>query len=57
MATKSVLKTVHIKDAKAARRLASALENAKGKQSQEVRMSRSVSTASREEVRSIFGEK
>ena len=57
MATKSILKTVHIKDSESARRLANALEYAKGKHAREVTMSRMVSEASRDEIRAIFGVK
>ena len=55
MATKSILKTVHIKDKKAAAALVGALENAKNKTAKEVRMSRSSSEASREEIKKMFG--
>lgn len=57
MATKSVLKTIHIKDPKSAQRLTAALEHAAGKSYQEVRLSRSVSTASRDEIGKMFGGK
>lgn len=54
MATKSILKTVYIKDNNAARRLASALENAHGKKSKTVTYSRPVSEASRDSIKKIF---
>lgn len=54
MATKSALKTVYIKDAKSAGKLVRAMENAKGKNSCDVHMSRSVSTATKEDIRKIF---
>ena len=54
MATRSILKTVLIKDTRSAGRLASALESAKGHKSREVTMSRMVSDASREEIRAMF---
>lgn len=55
MATKSILKTVHIKDRKAAVALVNALENAKGKTSQKVTYQRMPSEASRDEIRAMFG--
>lgn len=55
MATKSILKTIHIKDRKAASALVCALENAKGKHSRDVVMSRSYSEASRSDIRKMFG--
>lgn len=55
MATKSTLKTIHIKTPMAARNLASALEHAQGKSSRKVTMSRGVSEASREEIQKMFG--
>ena len=57
MATKSILKTVHIKSSKSARRLASALENAAGKHGQEVQITRPASDATRDEIRKMFGSK
>ena len=54
MATKSILKTVYIKDNDAAKRLANALENAAQKSSEPVNYKRSVSTASRKEIREMF---
>ena len=55
MATKSVLKTIHIKKRRSALALVQALENAKGKSQKEVTMSRSYTTASRDEIRKMFG--
>jgi hypothetical protein len=55
MATKSILKTVHIKDRRSARRLANALENSQVKPSKEVRMGVKVTNASKKEIRDIFG--
>lgn len=55
MATKSVLKNVHIRDKKSALRLVNALENAAGKRSKEVMQTRSFSDASKEEIRKMFG--
>lgn len=55
MATKSILKTVHIKERKSATALVNALENAKGKSAQKVEFQRMPSEASREEIRAMFG--
>lgn len=56
MATKSVLKSVHVKDRRQAANLVRALENAKGKASIIVTKSRSFSDADRAEIRKMFGE-
>lgn len=56
MATKSILKTIHIKKSKSVRSLVTALENAKGKNAKKVTMTRMYSTASRDEIRKMFGE-
>lgn len=55
MATKSVLKTIFIKNRKSALRLIQALENAQNKGRKNVTMSRGYSTASKEDIRKIFG--
>lgn len=55
MATKSILKTIHIKTPKSAQRLTSALENASGKAAKEVKLSRMASEASRDEICKMFG--
>lgn len=55
MATKSILKTVDIRTERSAKRLANALEHAKGKSAKPVELSRSVYTASAEDVRKLFG--
>lgn len=55
VATKSVLKSIHIKDKKAAVRLVCAMENAAKKKSQDVGQTRMFSDASREEIRKMFG--
>lgn len=57
MATKSILKTVHIKERKSAVALINALENAKGKSFETVTFQRMPSVASRKEIRDIFGVK
>jgi hypothetical protein len=54
MATKSILKTVYIKDSETARRLANALENASQWKTEPVNYKRSVSTATRKEIRAMF---
>ena len=56
MATKSILKTVYIKDNETARRLVNALENAANKTDKEVHFKRSASTATREEIKEMFKE-
>ncbi len=56
MATKSVLKSIHVKDRRQAANLVRALENAKGKASITVTKSRSFSDADRAEIRKMFGE-
>lgn len=55
MATKSILKTIHIKERGAAVALVGALENAKGKSEKEVVFKRTPSEASRSEVQKLFG--
>lgn len=54
MATKSILKTIRIKDAKAARGLANALEYAQRQPVKQVTMQHKVSDASRDEIRAMF---
>ncbi len=54
MATKSILKTIHIKNRRSANALAQALENANKKKAKVVVMTRTYSNASREEIRKIF---
>lgn len=56
MATKSILKTIHITKKKSVYSLVNALENAKGKSEKEVTMSRSYSNASRDEITKMFGD-
>lgn len=57
MATKSILKTVYIKERKSVNALVNALENAKGKSAQKVTYQRMPSEASRDEIRAMFGAK
>ena len=56
MATKSILKTIHIKSPKSANRLVSALENASGKSYEIVKLTRPASDASRNEISKMFGQ-
>ena len=56
MATKSILKTVYIRDNESARKLAGALENASQKSARPVVFKRSVSQASQKEIRDMFGQ-
>lgn len=55
MATKSILKTIHIKEPGAAAALVRALENAKGKSEKEVTFKRTPSEASRTDIQKMFG--
>ena len=55
MATKSIYKTVRIKDSKSARKLVRALDDAAAKPGCIVSYSRSVSDANADEVRKMFG--
>ena len=55
MATKSVLKSIDIKDRRSAFALVNALENAKGKHAQPVNNQRTFSDADRDEIRKMFG--
>ena len=54
MATKSILKTTHIKEPGAAAALVGALENARGKSEKQVVFGRAPSEASREDIRKMF---
>lgn len=56
MATKSILKNIHIKSLKSSSSLLRALENAQGKSSKPVNYDRPVSEASREEIGKLFGD-
>ena len=56
MATKSILKNVDIKSRNAALALVNALENARGKSSATPDKTRTFSTATRDEIRKMFGE-
>jgi hypothetical protein len=54
MATKSILKTIVIKDERPARRFLSAMENSKGKKSEPIKQSRPYSYANADEIRAMF---
>jgi len=54
MATKSILKSVDIKDRRLCRQFASALEHAKGKQSISVEMSKPVREVRGKDIKKIF---
>jgi hypothetical protein len=55
MATKSILKTIQIKDPRAAKRLALALDHAQKKSAKHVTISKSYSDVRADELRSMFG--
>lgn len=55
MATKSILKTIHIKKRRSALSLVRALENASGKSKKDVAFQRGYSTATKEEIEKMFG--
>jgi len=56
MATKSILKSVVLKDRKSANLLINALTNAKNKSSKKFTFSRAVRTADDDLIKKIFGE-
>lgn len=55
MATKSILKEVRFKDRNLCRGFASALENAEGKKSKDVTISRTVTEVKKADVKKFFG--
>lgn len=57
MATKSICKTVHIRDRRLAGRLINALENAKGKHSVEVHLSKKTYDLKGDQIKEVFGAK
>lgn len=57
MATKSILKSVDVKDKNLAKSLVSALENASKKKSKDVSLSRTYSDVRGEKIKDIFGSK
>lgn len=56
MATKSIMKNVDIRDKKLCRAFVDALENAEGKKSKEVVLSRTFKEISGDKIKKIFGE-
>ena len=56
MATKSILKDVRFKDKNLCRGLATALENASGKTSKEVKLSRTCKTIPKDKIKDFFSE-
>ena len=54
MATNSFLKTISIKKSNEAKKLVKALENAKGKKSKEVNISRTVDTIDKNTIKEFF---
>lgn len=56
MATKSILKNVRFKDKNLCRGFATALENASGKTSKEVKLSRTCKTIQRDKIKDFFAE-
>lgn len=56
MATRSFLKTVRFSDKKLSRSFVSALENAKGKKSKTVELSRACETVKRDKIKNFFGD-
>ncbi len=57
MATKSILKNIDIKDRRMGRAIISALENAEGKKSKQVIMSRTFKEIKGDKIKSLFGDK
>lgn len=57
MATKSILKSIVIKDKKSSSSLINALESAEGKHAKEVSFSRAVRNADDEMIKKMFGDK
>lgn len=55
MATKSILKTVSIRDRRSARALVTALENARGRKKKDTRPNSTCHEMSKEEIRQAFG--
>lgn len=55
MATKSILKTVSIRDRRSARALVNALENARGKKDRNMKLASTCHEMSKEEIRQTFG--
>lgn len=57
MATKSICKTVHIRDKRLAGQLINALESAKGKHSIEVHLSKKTYDLKGDHIKELFGAK
>lgn len=57
MATKSILKSINIKDRKNGSKLVNALESAKGKKAKDVIMSKAVCMADDSLIKKMFGDK
>lgn len=57
MATKSICKTVHIRDKRLASQLINALESAKGKRSTEIHFSKKVYDLKGDQIKDMFGAK
>lgn len=55
MATKSILKNIHIRDKRAAWNLVNALENAKKKKGKEVILSKNLNEIKGEKIKEFFG--
>ena len=55
VATKSILKTVDIKNPKLGKSMIQALENASGKQAQDIQLSRTYEDVKGDKIRRIFG--
>ncbi|ACB84405.1 hypothetical protein [Natranaerobius thermophilus] len=55
MATKSILKNINIRRKSFCRNFINALENAKGRKSKEVKLSRPVTEIKGEKIKEIFG--
>ena len=56
MATKSILKTIDVRDKYFGKKIVDALENAEHAHSKEIVMSRSVKNIGKESIHDIFGE-
>lgn len=57
MATKSILKSVNIRSQAAVNALTNAIEYAKERETRPVKMSRPVSDATEDEIKTMFGDK
>lgn len=57
MATKSIMKSITIRDKRLRRDLVNALENAKKKKSKEVQLSRTCMEVTGEDIAELFGDK